>query len=103
MTEQQDRDEDLPSQAETGSLGAGGGAGSMAGQRQSGPQEQAVPEQGGESWEGRSRDIGTDGWTTGDAGFGSTTADDGGPNRDDSAGAGNTAGGAGSGEQTERS
>ena len=100
-------------QAETGSMGAGGGTGSMAGQRESGWQGQAEGQDGGalgqdavaggEGWEGRSRDIGTDSFTTGDAGFGSRTSDDGGPNADASAGAGESSGGAGSGEQIERS
>ena len=36
---------------------------------------------GGEAWEGKTRDIGGGGWTTGDAGFGADSADDGGPNR----------------------
>lgn len=100
-------------QAVTGSMGAGGGAGSMAGQMESGWQGQTGGETGGaigqegvaggESWEGRSRDIGTSGWTTGDAGFGSETRDDGGPNTDASAGTGERGGSGGSGEQAERS
>ena len=110
MTEQRDRDMDPTGSettegepasvglAETGSLGAGGGTGSMAGQVESGWQGQTAGQDGGamgqegvaggESWEGRARDIGTDAHTTGDAGFGSESADD---------------GGHGSGEQTERS
>ena len=76
-------------QADTGSIGAGAGVGSMAGQMEQGWQGQSAGQDGGllgqegvaggESWEGRSRDIGGGGWTTGDAGFGADTADDGGP------------------------
>jgi hypothetical protein len=100
-------------QGQTGSIGAGGGTGSMAGQMESGWQGQTAGQDGGaigqegvaggEAWEGRSRDIGTSGYTTGDAGFGSETADDGGPDRDVSGGAGESSGAFGSGEQTERS
>ena len=75
-------------QAETGSMGAGGGTGSMAGQMLSGWQGgSGTPEgdqpggdtvMGGESFEGRARDTGQGGWTTGDSGIGQSAADDGG-------------------------
>ncbi|HET9851008.1 MAG TPA: hypothetical protein VFP56_00715 [Candidatus Limnocylindrales bacterium] len=78
-------------QADSGSMGAGAGHGSLAGQMESGWQGQVEGQDGGaigqegvlggEGWEGRSRDIGTSGFNTGDAGFGSETSDDGGPNR----------------------
>ena len=74
-------------QADSGSMGSGAGQGSMPGQMESGWQGQdggAIGQEGvagGEGWEGRSRDIGTSGFNTGDAGFGSETSDDGGPNR----------------------
>jgi hypothetical protein len=77
-------------QADSGSMGAGAGQGSLAGQMESGWQGQVEGQDGGaigqegvaggEGWEGRSRDIGTSGFNTGDAGFGSETSDDGGPN-----------------------
>ena len=89
-----DSDEDEPTsvgQAESGSMGAGAGHGSMANQMESGWQGQVEGQDGGaigqagvaggEAWEGRSRDIGTSGFNTGDAGFGADTSDDGGPNR----------------------
>lgn len=125
MTEQkQDRDiemigsetgtaSDVESGAVGRSMGVGGGAGPAARETDSGWQDQTEAEsgggagqggvEGGETWGDRSRDIGTSGWTTGDAGFGSETRDDGGPNRDASAGAGESGGSVGSGEQTERS
>jgi hypothetical protein len=78
---------------DTGSLGSGGAAASQAGAGESNWEEQSAGQTGGlqgqdgvlggESWEGRDRDTGQGGWTTGDAGFGSSTADDGGPQRDD--------------------
>jgi hypothetical protein len=78
-------------QADSGSMGAGAGHGSLAGQMESGWHGQVEGQDGGaigqegvaggEGWEGRSRDIGTSGFNTGDAGFGSDTSDDGGPNR----------------------
>jgi hypothetical protein len=78
-------------QADTGSIGAGGGVGSMAGQMEQGWQDQSAGQDGGllgqegvaggEGWEGKARDIGGGGWTTGDAGFGSDPSDDGGANR----------------------
>jgi hypothetical protein len=68
-------------QADSGSIGAGGGFGSLAGQMEEGWQGRAGGGvAGGEGWEGKARDIGVGGWTTGDAGFGSDTSDDGGPN-----------------------
>jgi hypothetical protein len=79
-------------QADSGSIGAGGGIGSMAGQMEQGWQDQSAGQDGGllgqegvaggEGWEGKARDIGADGWTTGDAGFGNDTSDDGGANPD---------------------
>ena len=95
------------------SMGVGGGAGPMARETESSWQDQAEGAtggamgqegvEGGESWGDRSRDIGTSAYNTGDAGFGSETRDDGGPNTDASAGAGESGGSGGSGEQTERS
>ncbi len=82
--------EDEPSsvgQAATGSIGAGGGTGSMAGQMTSGWQGDSAdpgnaPGQdtvmSGEGFEGRARDTGQGGWTTGDSGVGETSKDDGG-------------------------
>jgi hypothetical protein len=77
-------------QADSGTIGAGAGIGSMAGQMEQGWQDQSAGQDGGilgqegvaggEAWEGKSRDIGGGGWTTGDAGFGADTSDDGGPN-----------------------
>jgi hypothetical protein len=65
-------------QAATGSIGAGGGAGSMAGQLESDWQGQSAGQDvgdvgqetvvGGERFEGRARDTGQGGWTTGDSG-----------------------------------
>ena len=75
-------------QADTGSMGAGGGTGSMAGQMTSGWQgDSGTPGgdapgrdtvMGGEGFEGRARDTGQGGWTTGDSGIGESDADDGG-------------------------
>ena len=92
---QQDEDTGAIDQTGTGSMGAGAGAGSMAAQRESAWDEQSAGQtggsmgqegvEGGESWEGRNRDIGIDANTTGDAGFGTDTSDDGGPQVDDPA------------------
>lgn len=96
-------------QAQTGSMGTGAGAGSMAGQQDTSWQGQTEGQDGGamgqegvmggESWEGRARDTGQGGWTTGDSGASSEDE----TSADASAGAGETGWSRGSGEQTERS
>jgi hypothetical protein len=77
---------------ETGSMGSGGSAASQSTSGETAWKEQSAGQTGGaqgqdaiegEGWEGRDRDTGGGGWTTGDAGFGSSTADDGGPNPGD--------------------
>lgn len=78
---------------DTGSLGSGGAAASQGAAGQASWDEQSAGQTGGaqgqelvvggESWEGRDRDTGQGGWTTGDAGFGGRTGDDGGPQVDD--------------------
>ena len=89
-------DEGLMGRGGTGSLGSGGTSTPQSDARETSWQDEVggmtggaqgqAGVMGGESWEGRDRDTGTGPWTTGDAGFGSSTADDGGPQREDDSG-----------------
>jgi hypothetical protein len=89
------RDADAGPDAERERLVPAAGPGSLASPMESGSTEPTDDQSagqdggllgqegvaGGEAWEGKGRDIGGGGWTTGDAGFGRDTSDDGGPNR----------------------